>query len=116
VSTGLPATKENVGLAKPDGKRPDGLTLIPRQHRKHLTWDITAAHTLADSYVSAAARSGSAAAAQAANQKSAKYDQLLQSGCLFQPIAAETFGFLNESAILFFAELGHKIAAVSSNS
>jgi len=83
---------------------------------KRLTWDVTVAHTLADSDVSVAAGSRGAAAEQAANQKSAKYDQLVQPGRLFPLIAAETLGPLNESAILFFAELGRKIAAVSSNS
>jgi len=66
--------------------------------------------------VSAAARSGDAADDQAAKRKSAKYDELVQSGRLFQPIAAQTLGPLNESVILFFAELGHKIAAVSGDS
>jgi len=60
----------------------------------------------ADSYVSAEARSDSAAAEQAANRKSAKYDELVQSGRLFQPITAETLGHLNESAILFFCWAG----------
>jgi len=36
---------------------------------------------------------------------------LVQSGRLFQPIMAEMLGPLYESAILFFAELGSKIAA-----
>jgi len=68
--------------------------------------------------VSAAARSRGAGAEQAADRKSAKYDQLVQSDRLFQPIAAEALGSLNESAIaiLFFAELSRKIAAVSGGS
>jgi len=57
VSAGVPVTKEPIGLARQDGKRPDGLTLIPWQRGKPLTWDVTVAHTLADSYVSTAARS-----------------------------------------------------------
>jgi len=40
-----------------------------------------------DSHVNAAARSGDA---QAACRKSAKYDLLVQTGLLFQPIAVET--------------------------
>jgi len=50
VSAGVPVTKEPVGFARQDGKRPEGLTLIPRQRGKPLTWDVTVAHTLADSY------------------------------------------------------------------
>ena len=53
------------GWQRQDGKRPDGLTLIPWQRGKPLTWDVTVAHTLADSEVSATARSGGAAAEQA---------------------------------------------------
>ena len=70
-------------MARQDGKRPDGLTLIPWQRGKPLTWDVTVAHTLADSYVSATARSGNAAAEQAAGWKIAKYDLLAQTGRLF---------------------------------
>ena len=47
----VPVTKEPVGLIRQDGKRPDGLTLIPWQRGRPLTWDITIAHTLAGSYV-----------------------------------------------------------------
>ena len=65
VSDGVPVTKEPIGLAKQDGKRPDGLTLILWQCGKPFTWDVTVAHMLADSYVSATARSGGAAAEQA---------------------------------------------------
>jgi len=103
VSAGLPVTKEPVDVARQDGKRLDGLTLIPWQHGKPLTWDVTVAHTLADSYVSPAAHSGGTAAEQAAVRKSAKYDQLVQSSRLFQPIAAETLGPFNESAISFLS-------------
>ena len=78
ASAGVPVTKEPVGLARQDGKRPDGLTLIPWQRGKPLTWDVTVAHTLADSYVSMTARSGGAAAEQAAGRKTAKYDPLVQ--------------------------------------
>jgi len=63
-------------LARQDGMRPDGLTLIPWQRSKSLTWDVTVVHTLADSYVSVTARSGGAAAEQAAGRKTAKYDPL----------------------------------------
>jgi len=115
VCAGVPVTKEPVGLARQDGKRPDGLTLIPWQRGKLLTWDVTVAHTLADSYVSATARSGGAAAEQAAGRKIAKYDLLAQTGRLFQPIAAETLGPVNQSSIAFFSELGRKIASISGD-
>jgi len=91
------------------------LTLIPWQRGKPLTWDVTVAHTLADSYVSVTARSGGAAAEQVAGRKTTKYDPLVQTGRLFQPIAADTLGPLNESSIAFFSELGCKIASISGD-
>ena len=84
--------------------------LIPWRCRRPLTWDVTIAHSLAGCYVSAAARSGGAAAEQAACRKSVKYDLLVQTGHLFQPITVETLGPLNESSITFFpswAERSH---------
>ena len=67
VSAGIP---EPVGLLRSVGKRPDGLILVPWQSRKPLTWDVTAAHTLAASYVSSTAREAGAAVEMAATRKS----------------------------------------------
>ena len=44
VST--PSVLEPPGLARTDGKRPDGLTLIPWQRGKSLTWDVTVIDTV----------------------------------------------------------------------
>jgi len=37
----VPNTKEPQGLCRSDGKRPDGLTLVPCQSGKPLIWDAT---------------------------------------------------------------------------
>ena len=50
-SAGIPATKEPSELVRQDGKRPDGLTLIPWESGKSLAWDVTVVSTLAQSYV-----------------------------------------------------------------
>ena len=47
----IPATKEPAGLVRRDGKRPDGLILVPRQGGRCLIWDATIVDTLAVSYV-----------------------------------------------------------------
>ena len=44
--TDIPATKESAGLVRGDGKRPDGLTLVPWQGSgRRFTWDATSIDT-----------------------------------------------------------------------
>jgi len=61
--------KEPVGLTRLDGKRPDGLTLIPWQGGKFLTWDVTMVSTLADSYLHSTSHSAGSAAETATVRK-----------------------------------------------
>jgi len=37
----VPAVKEPAGLSRDDGKRPDGVTLLPWAKGKPLAWDVT---------------------------------------------------------------------------
>ena len=103
-------------MLRSDGKRPHGLTLVPWQSGKPLTWDVTVTHTLAASHLSSSAREAGVAAELAANRKSAKYADLPQSQ-LFQPIALETLGSMNSSTVSFFSDLGlsRKISTVSGD-
>ena len=71
-SAGLPVTKEPHGLTRSDGKRPDGLTMVPWKEGKPLTWDVTVVCSLADSYVDASARDAGSAAELAALRKTDK--------------------------------------------
>jgi len=61
--------KEPLGLSRSDEKRPDGLSLVPWEAGKPLTWDVTVICPLADSYVAAAARDAGSAAEEAATRK-----------------------------------------------
>ena len=45
----IPAIKEPAGLLRSDGKRPDGLTQIPWQSGRCMTWDVTVTDTLGSS-------------------------------------------------------------------
>ena len=76
--------------------------------------DVTVATTLADSYISASASSAGAAAEMAASRKQAKY-AALSGSYVFQPIALETLGSINESAVQFLNDLGHRITSVSTD-
>jgi len=52
LRAGIPSSKEPSGLSRSDGKRPDGITLIPWQAGKTFMWDVTVIDTLANSYLS----------------------------------------------------------------
>ena len=41
----VPSTKDPAGLLRGDGKRPNGLTLVPWQSGSSLTWDVTVVDT-----------------------------------------------------------------------
>jgi len=104
-SAGLPVTKEHLGLFRSDGKRPDGLTLVPWSSGKALCRDVTVTCPLADSYINAAAREPGAAAELAASRKEEKYADL-DGRYIFEPIAIETLGVFNTSARQLSCDLG----------
>jgi len=111
---GIPSSKEPSGLIRSDGKRPDGLTLIPWQRGKSLTWDVTVADTLAASHLSTTSRVAGGAAENASVRKEAKYQDLARE-FIFTPIALETLGPVSSQATTFLAELGKRITAVTGD-
>ena len=110
----VPAAKEPAGLTRIDGKRPDGLTLIPWQGGRSLTWDVTVVDTFAASYLAVNSIASGGACAAAVARKSAKYASLT-STYIFLPIAVETLGTINSEALDFLIELGRRIAANSKD-
>ena len=79
-----PAVKEPQGLSSDDGKRPDGLTLVPWQSGRSATWDVMVAHTLATSYVLQNALQAGSAAAAASARKTTKYSTLSATHMFFR--------------------------------
>ena len=69
ASAGVPVTKELAGLFRSDGKRPNGVSLVPWQSGKSLCWDVTATCPLAESYVDRASHQACSAAELAATRK-----------------------------------------------
>jgi len=114
ASAGTPVTKEPVGMFRTDGKRPDGLTLVPWRGGKSLCWDVTVTCPLAESYVNAAAREAGAAAELAASRKEEKYRDI-DGPYIFEPIAVETLGIHNESARQLLSDLGRRISESSGD-
>jgi len=115
VSAGIPCTKELLGLSRSDGKRPDGLSLVPWEAGKPPTWDVTVICPLADSYVAAAVCEAGSAAEETATRKTAKYSNIQQAHHIFQPVAVESLGPINASGRVFLSKLGRKLADQSGD-
>jgi len=109
TAAGIPVRKEPSGLTRTYGKHPGGLTLIPWQAGKPLTWDVTVVSTLADSHVSRSSQSAGSAAEATANRKYAKYADLPEM-CTFQPLAFEIHGTTHSSALDFLDAVGGRLA------
>ena len=107
-SAGVPATLEPQGLIRDDGKRPDGLTLVPWSKGKCLTWDATCCDTLAASHLPSTSKTSGAAAHSAQLSKHRKYSQLPDAYILC-PFAVETLGPFGQDAIALVDELGRRI-------
>ena len=114
VSAGIPCTKEPLGLSRSDGKRPDGLSLVPWEAGKPLTWEVTVICPLADSYVAAAA----VKLVQQQKRQLLVRRRNIQTPRLitfFQPVAVESWGPINVSGRVFLSKLGRKLADQSSD-
>lgn len=92
ASANIPAKLEPNGIVRSDGKRPDGLTLIPWQQGRCLVWDVTCVDTLAPSHVRATCVRAGAAAAGAEILKTRKYDEIAAGCYMFSPLGFETMG------------------------
>jgi len=104
----IPALQEPSGLLRTDGKRPDGVTLLPWKQGKCVTWDVTVSDTLTQSYVHETSQTPGAAAEAASERKTNKYTSLAQS-YLFVPVAAETMGTIYKDGMDFLDDLGRRI-------
>jgi hypothetical protein len=65
-SANIPCILEPTGVLRDDGKRPDGITIIPWKKGKSLVWDVTCTDTLAPSHLSESSISPKSAANLAA--------------------------------------------------
>lgn len=111
---GIPSLKEPHGLARSDGKRPDGLTLIPWREGRSATWDVTVTDTVATSYVAISSTNAASAAEAAAQRKASKYADIARTH-LFFPLAFETMGPMNVTGQDFLSEIGHRITSITED-
>ena len=114
TQAGIPATKEPQGLSRDDGKRPDGLTLLPWHSGRCATWDATVVDTLGNAYLQRNAVQAASAAETAAARKETKYSALTQTH-LFYPVAFETIGPVCSSGLEFLREIGRRFTLATSD-
>ncbi|XP_055355715.1 uncharacterized protein LOC129601040 [Paramacrobiotus metropolitanus] len=99
---------EPLGISRTNGKRPDGVTLVPWERGKMLTWDVTCVCTMALSHIAATSTQAGAAAAQAERKKIGKYQNITQD-YLFRAVGVETLGPLGPGASQLITEVGKMI-------
>ena len=108
------AILEPPGLARKDGKRPDGLTLIPWSRGRSLVWDYTCRDTLAQSNITATSKEAGKAAEKAEKDKAAHYQELCSS-YIVMPVAMETMGAWGQQGLKFVKEIGERIATATGD-
>ena len=108
ATANVPSRLEPPGLERADGKRPDGLTVVPWRSGKHLVWDATSPDTFAPSYLMSATSEAGAVAALVESRKKAKYGSL-DSVYSFTPIAIESLGACGPLTLEFLRDLGNRI-------
>jgi len=110
----IPAQKEPTGLTRTDGKRPDGVTMVPWARGRCMAWDVTVPDTLAPSHVQASAGRAGVVAEQSEATKNTKYATIATTHT-FIPLAFETLGVWGEQARKFISELGRRISEVTKD-
>jgi len=80
-----------VGVCRDDGKKPDGMSLIPWRQGLPLLWDFTCSDTLTPSNVSTSSRGASRLANSAESAKIKEYSSLT-TNFHFTPLSVETIG------------------------
>ena len=108
----VPCTREPPGCSAPDGKKPDGLSLVPQARGKSLLWDYTCSDTFAQSYVNRSSRELGYVAKQAEDKKLEKYAHL-RDQFIFVPVASETTGVFGKIRLKLLKQIGSKITEVT---
>ena len=109
----IPSRLEPSSLSRSDGKRPDGLSMMPWKQGRCLVWDVTCPDTLALSHLNHAFSGPGAVASVAETKKRSKYVEISRTFHLI-PIAVETLGALGDDAAAFFSDLGSRIKTVTN--
>ena len=113
-AAGLPSIQELVGLNREEGKRSDGISILPFSQGRALCWDVTCMNTFAKSSINDSAIEAGLAAAKTENTKRTKYPDLLRR-YRFEPIAIETSGVYGPITRNIVHEIGKRISKKSGD-
>lgn len=111
VTVNVPAILEPAGIARDDGKRPDGMSLIPWRMGRVLVWDATCVNTLAPSHLHGTTKKAGAAAEV---NKRRKYGGL-DANYNFAPFGVETLGRWGPGAQSFFNDLAKRLVDITGD-
>ena len=109
ISARIPSRLEPSDIYRSDGRRPDGVTIVPWERGKALVWDATCPDTLASSYSVRASREAGAVASYAEDRKDAN----LNPNHIFVPVVVETLGACGPKTLRFLTDLGHCLRSVT---
>jgi hypothetical protein len=108
----VPSIKEPMGCARNDGRKPDGLTLIPWEKGRCMVWDFTCRDTFAPSYLkSTSIRVGHAARLGESDKHKLYAD--LEGRYILVPVAIETTGVFGEEGLKLLKSIGKRITEVT---
>ena len=99
-------------LSCSDGKRLDGMSIIPWTSGRILTWDASCCDTFAASDITQCRTELGAVATQTESNKVSKYDHL-DSSYLFNPLVFKSSGTFGPKAKEFLKDLGHRVRKVT---
>ena len=108
MSAGVPARLEPPGVHCSDGKRPDGISMVPWRCGKFMVWDTMCIETFAPSYWRLAVQAAGSFAAKAESLKEEKYSDLFHTH-EFALIAVESSGVLGPQSLTFVKEIGRRL-------
>ena len=107
----ISAQKEPLGLLRNNGKRPDGVTIIPWKHGRCLTWNVTVHNTCAMSHLIDTFFTAKETAECAAVSKRTKYSTITNTQA-FVAVTFELSGAWCGEGLQFISELGNLIILI----
>lgn len=114
-SANIPSVLEPNGVCRADGKRVDGMSLVPWKAGRPLLWDATCRDTMAESYIDRTASRAGSAAELGEKVKQKKYEELSQQ-FIFVPFSVETFGPWGSESKRLMKEISLKIKNKNAHS